>query len=344
MSALNKQHSTTWRGDILSTYVAASYALMQQDAEAQRLVTSYDVNDDNLMIQQAFAGMAPRLTLDAQYVYLVAKHFPQQLQDMSQQAILNITQAIYKGQYNTVSAAYSVLALGAYHSAITDVSGASVANAEQIAMLAQIDKQIDFFAVSRQQETVPLTARYQPFASAEYPIGTARIQASLPSGVAPDTGALYYVNMQAGFQRELPSNAVTNGIEIQRAFIDKNGSVASEIKQGDELTVRLRVRSTSLNKIDNIAIVDLLPGGFEVIRESLERRSTRWQSDYTDIREDRIIFYGDISNRVTEITYQVNVTAAGEFSVPPSFVEAMYDRSLSGYSAASRLTVETVAK
>jgi uncharacterized protein YfaS (alpha-2-macroglobulin family) len=149
--------------------------------------------------------------------------------------------------------------------------------------------------------------------------------------------------MQAGYQTTLPLKAKSNGIEIQRAFINKNGEVATDIKQGDEITVRLRVRSTKLKDIASIAIVDLLPGGFEVIRESLSRRAGVWQTDYIDIREDRIVFYGDITNRVTEITYTVRVTAAGKFTVPASFAEAMYDRSLSGLSSASEVVV-TVAK
>jgi uncharacterized protein YfaS (alpha-2-macroglobulin family) len=93
-----------------------------------------------------------------------------------------------------------------------------------------------------------------------------------------------------------------------------------------------------------MAIVDLLPGGFNVIRESVNRRSGVWQSDYIDVREDRIIFYGNITNRVTEMTYKVKVTAAGNFKVPASFAEAMYDRSLTGYSAASTVKVTALGK
>jgi len=338
VSTLNKQHKTAWRKDVLSTYIAASYALMQQDKEAKQLISDYDLTDQSLLVEQAFSGLAPRLNLDAQYLFLVAKHFPELLAEVSGKAVLNITQAIYKGEYNTISAAYSMLALGAYHSAValsgddTDLSNDS---------LAQIDKQITFVASKLQQKT-QLEPVYNPFAAAIYPIGTERVEATIPSTALPNAGELYYVNMQAGYQTTLPSKAKTNGIEIQRAFISKNGEVATDIKQGDDITVRLRVRATKLKNIANIAIVDLLPGGFEVIRESLSRRAGVWQTEYIDIREDRIVFYGDITNRVTEITYTVRVTAAGKFVVPASFAEAMYDRSLSGLSSASEVVV-TVA-
>ena len=339
VSTLDKQYKTTWRKDVLSTYIAASYALMQQDQEAKNLISEYDLADQSLLVEQAFSGLAPRLNLDAQYLFLVAKHFPEFLKEVSGKAVLNITQAIYKGEYNTISAAYSMLALGAYHSAVA-LAGDDTNSPND--SLAQIDKQITFVASTLQKKT-PLEPVYNPFAAAMYPIGTQRVEASIDSAALPSAGELYYVNMQAGYQTTLPLEAISKGIEIQRAFINKNGEVATDIKQGDDITVRLRVRATKLKNIANIAIVDLLPGGFEVIRESLSRRAGVWQTDYIDIREDRIVFYGDITNRVTEITYTVRVTAAGKFTVPASFAEAMYDRSLSGLSSASEVVV-TVAK
>ena len=339
VSTLEKQYKTTWRKDVLSAYIAASYALMQQDQEAKKLISEYDLADQSLLVEQAFSGLAPRLNLDAQYLFLVAKHFPEFLKEVSGKAVLNITQAIYKGEYNTISAAYSMLALGAYHSAVVLTGEDSDASNDS---LAKIDKQITFVA-SALQKKAQLEPVYNPFAAATYPIGTERVEASIQSAALPNSGELYYVNMQAGYQTTLPFKAKNNGIEIQRAFIRKNGELATDIKQGDEIMVRLRVRATKLKNITNIAIVDLLPGGFEVIRESLSRRSGVWQTDYIDVREDRIIFYGDITNRVTEITYTVRVTAAGKFTVPASFAEAMYDRSLSGLSSASEVVV-TLAK
>jgi len=339
VSTLEKQYKTTWRKDVLSAYIAASYALMQQDQEAKKLISEYDLADQSLLVEQAFSGLAPRLNLDAQYLFLVAKHFPEFIKEVSGKAVLNITQAIYKGEYNTISAAYSMLALGTYHSAVAFAGDDTNSPNDS---LAQIDKQITFVASTLQKKT-QLEPVYNPFAAAIYPIGTERVEASIQSAALPNAGELYYVNMQAGYQTTLPLKAKSNGIEIQRAFINKNGEVATDIKQGDEITVRLRVRATKLKNIANIAIVDLLPGGFEVIRESLSRRAGVWQTEYIDIREDRIVFYGDITNRVTEITYTVKVTAAGKFTVPASFVEAMYDRSLSGLTSASEVVV-TAAK
>jgi uncharacterized protein YfaS (alpha-2-macroglobulin family) len=341
VSTLNQQHKTTWRKDVLSAYIAASFSLLQQSNEAKKLIGEYELrnkgSDNTEFVDQAFAGLAPRIALDSQYLLLLAKHFPEAIETTSKQAVLRITQAIYKGEYNTVSAAYSMLALGAYHTAING-SDAGNGNNTNATSPESLDEKIAFMATINNTKT-PLKASYSPFASAIYPYNTSSVSAKTADDSSPLGGDLYYVNMQAGYQSQLPTESIKNGIEIQKAYLNSNGEIATNIQQGDELTIRLRVRASQQAKIDNIAIVDLLPGGFEVIRESVKRKSNRWRSDYIDIRDDRVIFYGDIGKTMSEISYKVKVTAAGTFAVPASFAEAMYDRSVSGYSKASSIVV-----
>jgi hypothetical protein len=109
--------------------------------------------------------------------------------------------------------------------------------------------------------------------------------------------------------------------------------------QGGEVTVRLRVRSVGREAVSNVAVVDLLPGGFEVIRSSVPRQSSYWSADYVDIREDRVVFYGSFDSRVTELRYRAKLTAAGQFVVPPAYAGSMYDRSAHGRSVAGSFSV-----
>jgi uncharacterized protein YfaS (alpha-2-macroglobulin family) len=153
------------------------------------------------------------------------------------------------------------------------------------------------------------------------------------------TGPLFYLNVQSGFDRTLPTQAVRSGLEIHRDFIDDAGDVLDTAAQGQEVTVRLRIRSLEAPMVTNVAIVDLLPGGFEVIRSSVPRRVGGWQADYVDVREDRVIFYGSVETAVRTLTYRAKVTASGVFTVPPAVAESMYDRSLKASTAAGRLTV-----
>ena len=55
---------------------------------------------------------------------------------------------------------------------------------------------------------------------------------------------------------------------------------------GEPLTVVLRVRSLNGREITNVSIVDLLPGGFEVAKSSIQPGQNSAGCDYVDVRED----------------------------------------------------------
>jgi uncharacterized protein YfaS (alpha-2-macroglobulin family) len=134
---------------------------------------------------------------------------------------------------------------------------------------------------------------------------------------------------------------VANGLEIFREYLDDAGVKVSTAQIGEELTVRLRVRSTGLTR-SNIAIVDMLPGGFEVLTESVRDQYGGWNVDYKDVREDRVVFYGSFTDRITEISYRVKLTSAGDFVVPAAYAGSMYDRSIQANTRPGRFTVQSV--
>ncbi|MBB1449418.1 alpha-2-macroglobulin family protein, partial [Pseudoalteromonas sp. SG41-6] len=153
----------------------------------------------------------------------------------------------------------------------------------------------------------------------------------------------FYMMSQSGFDTHLPQQALSNGLEVTREYQDDSGKNVSSVAQGAELNVVLRVRSTTGKNISDVAIIDLLPGGFEILRDSVRNKYNHWQSEYTDIREDRVIFYGDFGDMMTELTYKVKVTAAGRFVVPPVYAESMYDLSVKAHSQSGHVDV-TAAK
>jgi hypothetical protein len=151
---------------------------------------------------------------------------------------------------------------------------------------------------------------------------------------------LFYQMAQSGFDRELPGVEVRDKLEILREYLDADGKPVTSAVQGEELIVRLRVRALE-GEVTNVAAIDLLPGGFEVLRDSIRRESGPWRADYTDIREDRVVFYGSFGPAVTELTYKVKLTALGAFVVPPAYAEAMYDRSVRAQTPAGRFEVKS---
>jgi uncharacterized protein YfaS (alpha-2-macroglobulin family) len=60
---------------------------------------------------------------------------------------------------------------------------------------------------------------------------------------------------------------------------------------------------------------------------------------HIDVREDRIIVYGDAGRTVGTFVYRVRASNAGLFQVPPAFAEGMYNRTIVGLSKAGTLEV-----
>jgi len=312
--SLAKGENKYWQNDIAAVYMAATYKLLQKDNQASKLVSKYKIRDNRQVATDDFHSP---LAMDAQYIYLLAKHFSARLLKIEGKEILNLTDRIHKGEYNTIASAYSVLALGAY---------------SELVLPEPSKEKIDFSITDSDDKQQLLTALSQPFLKTDYPVNAKKVHLKADN-------ALFYLNVQAGFNNTLPEKSVQNGIEIFRDFVDDEGNVITSFEQGQEISVRLKVRALDNQVLNNIAIVDLLPGGFEVIRSSVPRTAYKWRADYVDVREDRVIYYGSFNNRVTELTYKVKLTSSGQFLVPPTTAESMYDRSIKAATKPSQFSV-----
>ena len=309
-----QENNSEWHDGILSSYMGATYKLLQKDDEAERLMSYYKIASQR---ERQFDDFNSILATDAQHLFLLSKHFPDTAKTLDSKVILALTTKIYKGEYNTISAAYSVLALGEYSKLV------STSDQQEV---------IEFIAINASGIATTLDAVAKPFLSASYAIDARSVEAS-------SSNALYYLNTQSGFDQDLPTEALKEGIEILREFVDEDGQVITEFQQGKEITAKLKIRSLGESFLSNIAVIDLLPGGFEVIRSSVPRQSNGWSADYVDVREDRVVFYGGFSRRITELSYKVKLSASGTFVVPPSYAESMYDRSIRANTKASTFTV-----
>ena len=307
-----------WQDGLLSSYMAATYKLLQKDDEAARLMSYYTIGrQDARQIDDFNSGLAN----DAQHVFLLSKHFPSMAKKLGSDAVLSLTEKIHQGEYNTISAAYAVLALSQY--------SALAPNSQPEA--------ITFTARSKDGIDTVLKAMAEPFLSAQYSVNTTSVTALAASPTSDS--ALYYLNVQSGFDTDLPTTPTKQGIEIFREFVDGNGQVVTELEQGKEVTVRLKIRALGEPILRNVAVVDLLPGGFDVVRSSVPRSVEGWNADYVDVREDRVIFYGRFSHRITELSYKVTLNASGTFVVPPSYAESMYNRAIKANTKASTFKV-----
>jgi hypothetical protein len=104
---------------------------------------------------------------------------------------------------------------------------------------------------------------------------------------------------------------------------------------GSEIEVHIQIRTLNNDYLTNIAIEDLLPGGFEVVTDSIKNN----ELDYFDVREDRVNFFGSIDANSKEIVYKIKAVNIGRYTVPPAFAESMYDPNTFARGAASEITI-----
>ena len=308
---LDRELSDAWETDLTAVYMAASYQMLRQTNLAAQLIGAYELGKGDEMT----SDFDTRLGRDAQYVYVLARHFPERLAEIDAADIKSLVAPVMQNRFNTLSSAYTVLALGAYTSAVFADAGT-----------VRLD-------ISTAGEAARTLAEAAVFARARMGNDVDRV-----SIAGADDTEIYYVLTEAGFDLAPPATGSANGLEIFRDYLDANEDPVSEARVGDDLTVVFRIRSTGRPRT-NVAVVDLLPGGFEVDRDSIRNEQGAWLADYVDIREDRIVIYGSFSDRVTEIRYRVKATSPGDFIVPSAAAGSMYDRSIHASTAASRFRV-----
>ena len=172
---------------------------------------------------------------------------------------------------------------------------------------------------------------------------------------------VWYVLNQSGYDRQAPATSQNQGLEVIRDYLDNAGKPITTLALGQEVTVRLRVRALGAKARGQIAIVDLLPGGFEAVLQSpaaaakpaaagdeedyegdyedqhedytpsvlpLALPGSNYLPEHIEMREDRVVFYGSAMEAVAEFRYKLRANNAGLFVVPPIYAESMYQRSV----------------
>ncbi|MEM6639451.1 MAG: alpha-2-macroglobulin [Pseudomonadota bacterium] len=305
---LEQNHADVWRRDIAGSHLAATYALLKQDALAGPLIDAYTPGGGDV----AYSDFDTRHARDAQHAYLLARHFPARSAERQAVSIAALVEPVMQDRFNTLSAAYVVLALG------------------EVTRAAQA------------RDDLPTLSIGWPGADTEAPFIFARRDLPVGQDSAVVGGGrgqpVYYTLSQQGYDRSPSPDAVARGIEVDRVYLDDADRPVTEARLGDELTVQLRVRALDRERT-NVAVTDLLPGGFEVLRESVRDSYGGWRAQTLDVREDRVVLYGTFPKRVTELRYRVKLTGEGRFAVPSASAASMYDRSVYGQTDRGVFTV-----
>jgi hypothetical protein len=371
---LAANHPKVWQEDLAGAYLAATYKLLKKNELADPIMAKQTLG---ARTASDYEHLHDGLSRDGQLLYLLARHFPHLAAAVKQRELDAIVEAIAGGSYNTFSSALTILALEA-HASLTRGEKGGAALAQKLGGAEQ--------PLKLPETLMPLV----PFS----PQATALVFKN-PGGIGR-----YFLASQQGFDSALEQKPLTQGLEVFREYLDEKDQPVSTVKIGETLKVRFLIRAIGRAQ-SNVAIVDLLPGGFEVVIRSSTadsddegdddrdrdrgessdndsgdsesgdgdsgdggdsgdsgdsaRRSTprvrvpiglpiaaegtTYRPDYWDVREDRVVLYGDAAKEAQKYLYLIKATSVGTFAVPPVQGASLYDRRVSARGKPGTLTV-----
>ncbi|WP_369441081.1 alpha-2-macroglobulin family protein [Algibacter lectus] len=127
--------------------------------------------------------------------------------------------------------------------------------------------------------------------------------------------------------------AEQRGLSISVAYKDLDGNKidVSKLQQGQDFLATVQVSNLKDYNVNDIALTQIFPSGWEIVntRFTAFGSSTTSQARFTDIRDDRVNFYFDLSKKgkYSTKTFNVMLNAAylGTYYLYGVQAEAMYD-------------------
>ncbi|MDN3671758.1 MG2 domain-containing protein [Flavobacterium branchiarum] len=127
-------------------------------------------------------------------------------------------------------------------------------------------------------------------------------------------------------------NVIQSNVSATIVFKNRKGGVinVSKIAQGTEFIAEVTVRSLRNERVENVALTQILPSGFEIVNTRFTDfgDATNNIADYIDIRDDRTNFYFGLKAGETKVfKILLNASYLGNYYLPGLQCEAMYDNT-----------------
>lgn len=150
------------------------------------------------------------------------------------------------------------------------------------------------------------------------------------------SGKLYAILNSEGVREGAEYRYGGSGLQVKRQYLDLDGRTINldNVKLGDVVYAKVTLTNTSNERVQNIALVDRFPAGWEIENPRLGRgggadwidHDAKWNTDNLNLRDDRLEVFGALERRQkVEVVYVLRAVTSGTFALPPVEAEAMYD-------------------
>lgn len=274
----------------LNNLLAASiYKLLQSDKLAYRYL-------DKVKFFTPFKAESKymnQLVHHSMQMFLVSQHFADKVKSFTDKHLESYFGAV-NGDLNTLSANFSLNAINSYASTVESRAADKWQALEwKNGKSSKLSFNSDDYAIfNKDFEKLELVN------NSGFPLFYAYIRGGYPTGI-----------------KQIKSK----NIQISKTIENEVGNEVTSVKQGDTVVVTVRYRHQSKDT-DSLALVDLVPGGFELVMEEHNDSYVK----LADYREDRLIFYLNGSKDDYVLKYKMKATFEGKFLVPAAYIEDMY--------------------
>jgi len=189
-------------------WLAGAYQLVKQEEDANTLMNNLMANFDHPQAKSEwfYRDYLDPLIEKSSVLYVLSRHFPKQAALLSNGLFEGIVQDLNEDRYNSLSSAMVLLALEAYGKQYPD----------------QLEK------LHIQQEGQNIGGVQGAFVLANINADKAAL-----NFVNQSTQRAWYAISQSGYVQQPSAEAIKNGVEIDRTYLDKDGKPVTSVKLGD---------------------------------------------------------------------------------------------------------------
>lgn len=320
----SKDYKGRWHHTPTAAWMAACYAMLRNDEEANALLdTCLKARATTAANKESSSYHSTPAIDELKIFYLQCREFPERAKRFGIEELEPVMKPLRDQSFNTLACSYMTLALKAYSD-----------------LAAGTGVEVSLLRIARGQSgATRLAGPSSGILRSGFDANTAAIRFERKQQGDGDIGAFYQV-VEQGYDAGPPSGPLRSGLEVAREIVAANKDKA--LRPGDPVDVVLRVRNVSGRDLDNLAVVDLLPAGFEVVSGDLRSGAgTVPGAKFAELREDRNLFFIRLdANREWEVRYRMKAVCSGSFVVPAAMAEDMYDRGLHGTSKPARIEIQ----
>jgi len=146
----------------------------------------------------------------------------------------------------------------------------------------------------------------------------------------PGGSKVYATVTQAGRPQMGEELTQERNLSLSVSYRDSGGEVIQpdNLRQGTEFIARVTVTNRSKNRAWNLALSQIVPSGWEIVntRFAGELQDGTSDAQYTDIRDDRALYYFDLGAGARKtFDLRLNASYLGTYYLPGAQAEGMYD-------------------